>query len=438
MDERYPDAMGSAPEAPPPHPPHHIEENYGFDDGNDTENDTFIDSGVGVGMTQQQQQRKGAANGMYDDTKSFDDNRALNRDLPPSQGSKRYTKEQMEAIKEYRDVEQTGKWGAISKREIMAVALIILLAIVGTIVAVVVTRHSGGGDDEVKAAQSAPKPAPKDAPTVPTLAPSERPSSSPTASPQPVGPTPAPMESTSAPTSAPTTFEFRAVPGFAKIKDASIDYDFSEYDDITSLRNKFYDTQASPQARAASWSIYLDTQTPVASPSFVERYALCVLYFTTQGNGWTDKTNWLSPSSNVCDWYGVECTTTDDPNDEDFFPRVEELNLFKNNLVNSLPFELSKLKSLKTLRLSRNSLEGPIQSDLFEAMKDHLVFLYLDFNELEGNLPLFIDDDSALDTITLFGNEITGKVDEYWCNLQLSIDCSTVDCECCAWYDLCF
>ena len=35
---------------------------------------------------------------------------------------------------------------------------------------------------------------------------------------------------------------------------------------------------------------------------WVERYALVVLFYDTNGNGWTINTGWLSDQS-ICDWY---------------------------------------------------------------------------------------------------------------------------------------
>jgi hypothetical protein len=44
---------------------------------------------------------------------------------------------------------------------------------------------------------------------------------------------------------------------------------------------------------------------------FKNRYALFVLYYSTNGPGWNNNTNWLS-SSSVCDWVGVNyCSSTD-------------------------------------------------------------------------------------------------------------------------------
>jgi uncharacterized protein involved in tellurium resistance len=37
---------------------------------------------------------------------------------------------------------------------------------------------------------------------------------------------------------------------------------------------------------------------------FLNRYALVVLYYSTNGDEWDSNGNWLSGSS-VCDWYGV-------------------------------------------------------------------------------------------------------------------------------------
>jgi hypothetical protein len=60
---------------------------------------------------------------------------------------------------------------------------------------------------------------------------------------------------------------------------------------------------------------------------FRNRYALVVLYYSTNGPGWFDNTTWLSDSS-VCDWIGVSCTS-DFVTSLDFGKLLEHHNVHK-------------------------------------------------------------------------------------------------------------
>jgi hypothetical protein len=57
---------------------------------------------------------------------------------------------------------------------------------------------------------------------------------------------------------------------------------------------------------AKNWLCDTDNWVPPANDSdperlWNERYAMVALYYSTNGNGWTDNVAWLSPTS-VCDW----------------------------------------------------------------------------------------------------------------------------------------
>jgi Leucine-rich repeat (LRR) protein len=77
----------------------------------------------------------------------------------------------------------------------------------------------------------------------------------------------------------------------------------------------------------------------------IECEALVALYTSTNGPGWTNKTEWLltnTPST----WYGVTVLSS----------HVTSLILQSNNLNGSLPFELGNLTSLTVLFLDHNNL----------------------------------------------------------------------------------
>ena len=70
----------------------------------------------------------------------------------------------------------------------------------------------------------------------------------------------------------------------------------------------------SPQYRAALWMAEEDVhpatanltyplnQTSLDLLQFRQRYALVTFYYATDGDGWTDRCNFLTPSLHVCDW----------------------------------------------------------------------------------------------------------------------------------------
>ncbi len=108
-----------------------------------------------------------------------------------------------------------------------------------------------------------------------------------------------------------------------------------------------------------------------------EYAALYMLYISTDGNNWTDNTNWLSgfPASS---WYGI--TVADG--------HVIGVVLPSNNLTGSIPPELGNLKNLISLMLDSNKLTGGIPEELGDI--DSLVLLWLDGNNLSGDIPLFL------------------------------------------------
>src|SRR5688572_8565794 len=74
--------------------------------------------------------------------------------------------------------------------------------------------------------------------------------------------------------------------------------------------------------------------------------ALVALYNSTDGNNWTDKTNWLT--GNVDNWYGIEIANS----------RVTKIALPYNNLAGSIPTEIGNLTKLEYLNLHGNNING--------------------------------------------------------------------------------
>jgi len=64
---------------------------------------------------------------------------------------------------------------------------------------------------------------------------------------------------------------------------------------------------STPQGTAYNWLRVVDTSyNPCTYPTMLQRYALAVFYFSTEGNRWDINSGWVM-SMNECEWYGVDC-----------------------------------------------------------------------------------------------------------------------------------
>ena len=106
-----------------------------------------------------------------------------------------------------------------------------------------------------------------------------------------------------------------------------------------------------------------------------DRAALVALYNATDGANWTDNTNWLSNAA-LSEWHSV---TTD------VSGRVTRLFLDENELTGQIPAELGNLTNLQYLYLHSNELTGTIPSWLVNLTG--LLELSLWSNQLTGMIP---------------------------------------------------
>lgn len=129
-----------------------------------------------------------------------------------------------------------------------------------------------------------------------------------------------------------------------------------------------------------------------------EYNALIALYDSTNGDDWTNNTNWLSDEP-VSTWYGV---TVADNN-------VVLLQLFANNLNGSLPSEIGNLTSLTNFSISYNPLLiGGIPSEITNLTS--LTTLNISFNQLSGNIPNYIGNLTQLTSLNMSTNLINGTL----------------------------
>ncbi|MFO7891109.1 MAG: choice-of-anchor D domain-containing protein, partial [bacterium] len=80
--------------------------------------------------------------------------------------------------------------------------------------------------------------------------------------------------------------------------------------------------------------------------------ALIALYNSTDGDNWTDNSNWLSQP--IEEWYGVTVNNG----------YVTSLELNDNNLNGTIPSELEKLFKLEVIKLNSNQLTGTVPTSL--------------------------------------------------------------------------
>ncbi|MDE0178161.1 MAG: hypothetical protein OXP36_06150 [Gammaproteobacteria bacterium] len=128
-----------------------------------------------------------------------------------------------------------------------------------------------------------------------------------------------------------------------------------------------------------------------------DRAALEALYDATDGENWTESTNWKS-SAPLDEWHGVTMG----------LGRVWGLDLSANGLAGSLPSALGNLTTLRLLRLAGNSLTGAIPSALGSLV--NLEDLSLGWNDLTGPIPDDLGNLTNLRFLDLRENNLTGTI----------------------------
>ncbi|MFD1064041.1 T9SS type A sorting domain-containing protein [Winogradskyella litorisediminis] len=113
---------------------------------------------------------------------------------------------------------------------------------------------------------------------------------------------------------------------------------------------------------------------PTTSPDYAN---LVALYNATDGASWTNNSNWLNATKPLYSWHGLEVENN----------RVTSLNLFNNNISNSLPSEIGNLSELLNIDLSFNDLTGSLPSELLNLT--NVDRLLVRNNNLSGIVPDF-------------------------------------------------
>ena len=133
-------------------------------------------------------------------------------------------------------------------------------------------------------------------------------------------------------------------------------------------------------------------------PELDDRAVLVALYNATDGENWSNRTNWLSDAP-LGEWHGVA---------QDWYGRVGGLDLRRNELTGTIPPELGHFAALTRLNLSRNQLTGSIPSEVGNLV--HLRELNLSSNELTGTIPPELGHLASLTSLHLSNNQLTGSI----------------------------
>lgn len=195
----------------------------------------------------------------------------------------------------------------------------------------------------------------------------------------------------------------------------------------------------SPQYLAADWVANIDeVQAPLESAQLTQRYLLAVFYFSTGGDNWEECNRyqscsvgfpWLAGTQSECLWDGVRCSVNQVV-DKILIGNQVPLG---NNLVGTLPVELSYLSDLSALVLIQGRINGTIPTEYGRLSKittvfiqDHLLsgiipeeiitnspgmdMLALGNNKLSGPIPTTLGNMPVLRDLQLSGNQFTGTI----------------------------
>ena len=155
-------------------------------------------------------------------------------------------------------------------------------------------------------------------------------------------------------------------------------------------------TAQDPDGLSATQTMAVTTDASAGPQS--DREVLEVLYDSTGGASWTNRTNWKT-SAPLGEWHGV---TTDAAG------RVTGLHLPYNGLTGPIPGALGNLVNLQSLYLGENGLTGPIPAALGNLA--NLERLNLVWNDLTGPVPAWLGNLTGLRRLSLGSNGLSGPI----------------------------
>ena len=196
--------------------------------------------------------------------------------------------------------------------------------------------------------------------------------------------------------------------------DSHVDPDFNDDGIVNSFDYALFLAQWATEAGGENWDAKFDLNSDGVINSFdyalfidnwgktfplpqSEREALVALYNATDGENWTNNTNWLS-DNDISTWHGVRVSDG----------KVTYLGLQANSLTGKIPAELGNLTNLERLGLEGNQLRGEIPAELGNLT--NLEWLGLSFNQLSGEIPAALGNLSSLKQLWLVNNQLSGSI----------------------------
>ena len=266
----------------------------------------------------------------------------------------RRTDPKMKRVKKnaaFKDLEETGKWGTVSRREIIGVVLALLLVVAGGVAGLILWLDDNDADANIV---GAPPEQPAEQSETLYLSQQEY---------------------------------YRAlilkIQDHGAVADTILRHFPANVDDLDASRDVY--------TEAAVWMTYTDDIPTKYESNILPRFTLAVTYLANGGSAleWTNRDNWMTVQD-VCDWYGITC----DPAGE-----ITEVDLSSNGLTGDIHLAWNLLDECGSLFFSDNYLTGPIPGKAFGNMAN-LVYLYLNDNLLTGEVPLSLKDTDSIGTCT--------------------------------------
>jgi Leucine-rich repeat (LRR) protein len=203
---------------------------------------------------------------------------------------------------------------------------------------------------------------------------------------------------------------------------------------------------STPQGMAYEWMLDTDPAQvdPCTFPTVQQRYALTTLYYSTNGDGWTNSMGWLS-GSNECMWAGITCEvdvvneillgefnyscildgsttaifSTKSPCMANLLHSLTPLHLFyfcllrnalvANGLSGVLPNEIQAFRSLQVLQLGNNAIGGTIPDVLIET--PDLRIFDIEINAISGPAIVNLEGLGKLESYRVSANRLSGTLD---------------------------
>ena len=156
-------------------------------------------------------------------------------------------------------------------------------------------------------------------------------------------------------------------------------------------------------------SLPLCSGNPAAPDSARDRDALVALYESTNGQGWTNRTNWLSDRP-LGEWYGVTTDRQGRVIQLEIIPEEFQGLRARLNLIGELPEEIGNLDKLLLLVIVGTFRDEPLGEIPASIGKlEELQVMVLQGLQLSGDIP-DLEELVHLRELDLSGNNLSGEI----------------------------